>query len=170
MFDPKHSLLGTWLTTKPAVLKIDKLIFAHGGIVDLGNFSVETYNEQVVNFMHEPAFLDLLLESPDTTKYTRLAWEQQIHFFYSTTNPFWYRGYVQSDTLNAQLSTMLRKYRAKTHVVAHTPLKSITQKYKGKLLTTDLEQAATELLFLTKHGKKYNRFKIDSEGLISELE
>ena len=91
------------------------------------------------------------------------------YFFYNEDSPFWYRGYVYSDTLESQLNSMLRKYQSKIHVVAHTPLQTITQKYKGKLLTTDLNDAATQLLLLVRKRNKYSRYKIDSTGTISEL-
>ena len=45
----------------------------------------------------------------------------------------------------------------------------INEKYDGKLLTTDLNDAATELLFLIRRKNKYKRYKIDSEGLKTEL-
>jgi hypothetical protein len=64
---------------------------------------------------------------------------------------------------------MLKKYDSKIHIVAHTPLKTITQKYKGKLLTTDLNDAATQLLLLVKKKNKYEKYKIDSSGIITEL-
>ncbi|MFT5761710.1 MAG: hypothetical protein ACI8WA_000828 [Polaribacter sp.] len=73
---------------------------------------------------------------------------------------------MYSDTLTKQLETMLKKYDAKVHVVAHTPLKTITERYNGKLLTTDLNDAATELLLLVRKRKKY---KINSDGKISDL-
>ena len=54
-------------------------------------------------------------------------------------------------------------------MVAHTTLETITEKYDGKLLTTDLNDAATQLLFLVRHRNKYEKYKIDSEGLKTEL-
>ena len=59
---------------------------------------------------------------------------------------------------------MLDKHYAKVHVVAHTTRKTITQKYDGKLLTTDLDDAATELLLMVKQKKKYIRYKMDSQA------
>jgi hypothetical protein len=76
---------------------------------------------------------------------------------------------VNSDTLGPQLNSMLKKYKSKLHVVAHTTRETITEKYGGKLLTTDLNEAATELLLLVRKKNKYERFKIDSEGIKTEL-
>lgn len=169
LFHPTKSLLGAWLRSKPSVLKIDKAIFAHGGIVDLETGSVKGFNELVHNYMEQPIYLDIMRDQPDSTKYDPIKWEQMRYFFYSEESPFWYRGYVNSDTLAPQLKTMLRKYNSNVHIVAHTPLETITQRYKGDLLTTDLKDAATQLLLLVKKKRKYERFKIDSAGIITEL-
>ena len=169
MYHPTNSFLGNWLANKPAIIKIDKAIFAHGGIIDLNTKSINEFNGWVQSYMQEPVFLDIMANDPDTTQYSRALWNERYSFFYNKHSPFWYRGYVRSDTLNAQLASMLRKYKSKVHIVAHTPLESITKRYGGKLLTTDLNEAATQLLFLEKKGKKYLPFKIDSEGVIKEL-
>jgi len=169
MFHPTKSFLGSWLSSKPSVLKIDKNILAHGGIVDLGTGSIKEFNQDVNTYMQDPMFLDIMEEYPDSSAYDPQTWEKMRYFFYNENSPFWYRGYVYSDTLGPQLNTMLRKYHSKIHIVAHTPLESITQKYKGKLLTTDLNEAATQLLLLVRKKNKYAKYKIDSLGIISEL-
>lgn len=170
MYHPLNSFLGNWLASKPTVLKIDNAIFAHGGIIDLGTNSINEYNDLVYGYIQEPIFLDIMEAAPDTTRYSKDLWSQRYSFFYNSLSPFWYRGYAQSDTLQSQLNAMLKKYKSKVHVIAHTPLESITEKYKGKLITTDLYDAATQLLFLKINGKKYNRFRIDSLGEITKLD
>jgi len=170
MFHPSKSFLGLWLSSKPSVLKINNAMFAHGGIVDLGNHSIDEFNQKAVSYIKNPIFLDIMKEHPDSTKYDPLLWMEIKYFFYSKKSPYWYRDYVNSDTLGVQLNSMLKKYNSKIHVVAHTPLESITQKYKGKLLTTDLNDAATQLLLLIRRKNKFNRFKIDSSGKISALD
>jgi calcineurin-like phosphoesterase family protein len=170
MFHPTKSFLGSWLTSKPSVLKIDKNLLAHGGIVDLGTSSIEEFNQTVYSYMQDPMFIDIMKDHPDSSKYDPWAWRGMQYFFYNQEGPYWYRGYVNYDTLDAQLSSMLRKYRSKIHIVAHTTLENITQKYDGKLLTTDLDDAATQLLLLVKKKNGYYRYKIDSAGEISELQ
>tara|TARA_R110001583_G_scaffold170892_2_gene324355 strand:+ start:121 stop:1356 length:1236 start_codon:yes stop_codon:yes gene_type:complete len=169
LFHPKKSYLGNWLRSKKSVLKIDNALFAHGGIIDLQTKNIYEFNQKVSSYLIKPEFLDLMKKSPDTTKYKAIDWHQMKHFFYSDKSPFWYRGYVYSDTLNKQLRAMLKKYDSKIHIVAHTPLKTITEKYNGKLLTTDLNDAATELLLLVKKKKRYKKYKINSDGKISDL-
>lgn len=169
LFHPTDSYLGAWLRTKVSVLKIGQIVFAHGGILDLGAFSLEEFNNKAYYYMKEPIYLDLMQDFPDSTKYDVNRWLEMRDFFYYENGPYWYRGFVKYDTLEPQLDAMLRKYKSKIHVVAHTPLESITQRYGGKLLTTDLKEAATELLFLERNKNKYKRYKINSEGVKTEL-
>lgn len=169
MFHPRDSYLGSWIRHQPAVIKIDDVIFAHGGIVDLGTTSINEYNEQAFAYMSDDIFLEIAKPEPDSTAYDPDRWMRRKQMFYSDKSPFWYRGYAQTDTLQKQLNDMLKKYRSKLHVVGHTPFETITQRYKGKFITTDLTEKATELLLLVRDGKKYIRFKIDSEGQKTEL-
>ena len=169
LFHPINSYLGTWLRSKVSVLKIDKIVFAHGGILDLGPISLEEFNNKAYYYMKDPMYLDVMKQSPDSTKYDLNSWSEMRYFFYNSEGPYWYRGYVNYDTLAPQLNAMLNKHESKIHVVAHTTLETITEKYDGKLLTTDLNDAATELLFLIRRKNKYKRYKIDSEGLKTEL-
>ncbi|MGI9530604.1 metallophosphoesterase [Lutimonas sp.] len=169
LFHPIDSYLGAWLRTKVSILKIDQIVFAHGGVLDLGPFTLESFNKQAFDYMKDPIYLDLMQDAPDTTKYEAQQWFKMRDFFYYENGPYWYRGYVKYDTLGPQLDAMLDKHKSKIHVVAHTPLETITQRYDGKLLTTDLKEAATELLLLERKKNKYKRFKIDSDGVKTEL-
>ena len=56
MFHPTKSFLGSWLSSKPSVLKIDKNLLAHGGVVDLGTNSIPKFNQTVHSYIHSPMF------------------------------------------------------------------------------------------------------------------
>lgn len=169
MYHPTKSYLGSWLTSKPSVIKIDGLILAHGGIVDLGTPYIEEFNDQVYKYMQEDMYLDITKDHADSSSYDPERWLKMKYFFYSDVSPFWYRGYAQSDTLGKQLDDMLTKYKSKVHIVGHTPMETITSRYKGKFITTDLNEKATELVLMKRKRNKYERFRIDSEGKVSEL-
>lgn len=169
LFHPIDSYLGSWLRSKVSVLKIDKVVFAHGGILDIGPISLDEFNNKAYYYMQDPMYVELMKEYPDSTKYDPDDWYDMRYFFYNSEGPYWFRGYVNSDTLSPQLNSMLNKFNSKIHVVAHTTVETITERYDGKLLTTDLDDAATELLLLVRNKNKYKRYKIDSEGLKSEL-
>jgi len=168
-FHPTRSFLGNWLRSKPSLLKIDQIVFAHGGILELGNVSLKEFNTRAYDYMEDPIYLEIMKDYPDSLNYSPDRWNEMRNFFYHPESPYWYRGYVLSDTLMPELKSMLNKYQSKIHVVAHTPVESITERYKGLLLTTDLNEAATELLLLSKKKKKFARFKIDSQGIKTEL-
>ena len=170
LFHPTKSFLGAWLRTKPSILKIDNALLAHGGIVDLGTSIINDFNKQAYTYMKDTMFLKIMSNDSTEVSYDPEKWERMRYFFYAEVSPYWYRGYVNSDTLDLQLDAMLKRYRSKVHVVAHTPLKTITQKYDGKLLTTDLEDASTQLLLLAKRKNKYKRFKIEYSGDIIKLD
>ncbi len=169
LFHPAKSLIGAWLRSKPSILKVDNAIFAHGGILELGTNSINEFNKQAYTYMKDSLFLKIMSNDSTEVSYAREKWEKMRYFFYAEVSPYWYRGYVNSDTLDLQLDAMLKRYKSKVHVVAHTPLPTITQKYDGKLLTTDLEDAATQLLLLVKKKNKYIRYKINSSGDLVEL-
>ncbi len=169
MFHPVNSYLGAWLSHKPPVIKIDDVLFAHGGIADLGTPLIEEYNEQAFRYITDEIFPEITREHADSASYDPERWLRRKSFFYSSMSPFWYRGYALSDTLENQLDDMLKKYSSKLHVVGHTPFDSITQRYNGKFITTDLNEKATELLFLIRKGRKYSRFRIDSQGKMTPL-
>jgi hypothetical protein len=169
MFHPTQSYLGSWISHKPSVIKIDDVIFAHGGVVDLGTSVIQDFNEQAFYYLHEDIFLEISKAHADSASYDPEDWMRQKRFFFSDMSPYWYRGYATADTLEDQLDAMLKKYNSKLHVVGHTSLDTITQRYNGKLLTTDLSKKATELLFLKRERKNYRRFRIDSLGQMTEL-
>jgi len=168
-FHPINSYLGSWLRSKVSLLKIDQVVFAHGGILDLGPTSLDEFNNRAYYYMKEPMYLDLMQEYPDSTRYSADDWMDMRWFFYNAEGPYWFRGYVNSDTLGPQLDAMLKKHKSKIHVVAHTTQETITERYDGKLMTTDLNDAATQLLFMVRRKNKYTRFKIDSQGIKTEL-
>ena len=170
LFHPTKSFLGSWLCSKPSVLKIDKNLFAHGGIVDLGTSSISDFNDTTHSYMLSPIFLDLGLNSIDSLPHNKEEWEKMRAFFYDERSPFWYRGYVVSDTLEIQLNAMLKKYKSDVHIVGHTPLENISQKYGSKLLTTDLNDKATQLLFIHRKKNRTTNYVIDKEGTVSKLE
>lgn len=170
LFHPLDSYLGSWLRSKVSILRINQIVFAHGGVLDIGPNSLEDFNNLAYFYMKDPMYLDVVQDYPDSTKYDPMEWWRMKLFFYDGEGPYWYRGYVNSDTLEPQLDAMLKKHKSKIHVVAHTPLETITQRYDGKLLTTDLNDAATQLLLLVRDRNKYTKYKIDSEGIKSELE
>ncbi len=172
LFDIYESVLGKWLSTKPALLKINNVLFAHGGVTpNYAHYTVNSYNEALFSRMREPIFFDLLQDSVVTAQYDSETYENRLAFFFGNLSPFWFRGYVLSDTLGKYLKYVLTKFDANIHVVAHTPVKSIAERYNGDLIAVDLQDAATEMLLLVRHKRKsFKRFRYDINGRVTDLE
>jgi hypothetical protein len=166
LFNVNESLLGKWLGSKPAIIKIGKILFAHGGVApNYAHYSIDAYNDSLYAFLREPVFYDLMADSTVVARYDSQYYENRLRFFFGSLSPFWFRGYVQTDTLGRFLDGVLDRYDTALHVVAHTPVPTITELYGGKLIAVDLYKAATEILLLVRAKKgKYRRFKYDLEG------
>lgn len=166
MFDLQESVLGEWLASKPSILKVDEMLFAHGGVItNYGDFSLKKFNDSVYSFMQEPVFKYLGMDPLDTINFKPENIKERAGFFYSSVSPYWYRGYVTSDSTVKELNIVLNKYNSVVHVVGHTPQETITQFHRGKLIVTDLHEKATEILKMTrKKRRKYIRQKFDLNG------
>ena len=184
MFDIRHSLLGRWLVARPALMKVNEVLLAHGG-VSRGSTprTVEAVNDSLWAFMAEDLFYHwadttLALVSDSVTalqvagQHERViimdpaAVARRTGLLFDERGILWFRGYVESDTLTAELEQVLDEFGAEIHVVAHTPVTSIQARYEGKLLAVDLERAATEMLVLVWYagGSRYQRWRASLEG------
>ena len=129
--------LGRWATRNAAVVKIDGILFVHGGLsAEYSKISLEEINRRVATAM---AAGD---GSPSTILYDPLG-------------PLWYRGLVQRDpdaeevrakavpaaiplTHDQELGAVLSSFRAQRLVVGHTPdLKGIEILDGGRLARVD---------------------------------
>ena len=165
MFNPRRSVLGQWLASKSGLLKIDDVLFAHGGIsLPYTAFTLQSYNDSLHAFLQEPEFTSLTDTSVTSVRGSAILYARRIQFFWNANSVFWYRGYMQSDTLGAQLQKVLDAFNAQLKVVGHTPVKSITQYYGGRLIAVDLNNPATEMLLLVRDKQKYWRYRCFLRG------
>ena len=75
LFHPTKSFLGSWLRTKPSILKIDNALFAHGGIVDLGTGIINDFNKQAYIYMKDSMFLKIMYNDSTEVSYEPEKWE-----------------------------------------------------------------------------------------------
>jgi hypothetical protein len=168
LYHPTRSVLGRWLSTKPAALKIDEILFAHGGII-MGS-SLKSFNDRAYDYTQTPLFSHLMEQPFDSVSFSQVERKEQKDYLYDSFGPFWFRGYVQTDTLGSYLDAILLNNKAKLHVVGHTTVTSIASLYKGKLIATNVPKAGTEMLLLTKSKRsKYHRFRINLFGEVVVL-
>jgi hypothetical protein len=171
LFEPHTSVLGRWLASKPALLRIEDVLLAHGGVGPryLG-YGLSELNDTLRLYMGEELFThwyddEFLGAWAEETTLDSAAVDRRWTFFNHSESIFWYRDLVYSDTLGEYLTKVLERFRSSVHVVGHTPLDHIEERYDGRLIGVDMEEAATELLFLAKNEEGgWDRWKIGLEG------
>ena len=163
LFHTGESVLGRWLASKPAAIRIDRVLIAHAGIVpeyaelSLGDLDdVLEHNLRPDNLYRE---LPAAATAADSVKR-----QARDDFFWHPRSVFWYRGYAQTDTVGAALDSVLHRYRAAVMVVGHTAAEHIQERYDGRLITAHTPRFGAELLLLVRDHDRYRRFRIREQG------
>ncbi|MDR3340876.1 MAG: metallophosphoesterase [Candidatus Symbiothrix sp.] len=122
----ENTLIGEWIRTKNTIVKINDLLFVHGGIhpdIPLRNYSLENINNYVRNYL------------------THKDFNQNALYLTGTNGPLWYRGYLDKDEKRLNMNDILcilKYYNAKKIIFAHTPVDRISSLYDGKLIAIDV--------------------------------
>ncbi|MGD2216126.1 MAG: metallophosphoesterase [Gemmatimonadales bacterium] len=165
LFDPRSSILGKWLATKPALIRIDRVLLTHGGVgPEYMGYSIPEFDDSLALFMSEEWFYRMADTTAAYTPMDSVALFRRLDFFFDENSVFWYRGYVRTDTLVDVLGQVLDKYGTDIHVVGHTAVDSVQQRYDGALITVDLKDTATEMLLLVRSPASYERYRYSSSG------
>ena len=64
------------LRSKVSLLKIDQVVMAHGGILDIGPITLEEFNNKAYYYMKDPMYLDMMRKTPDSSKYKAEKWQE----------------------------------------------------------------------------------------------
>lgn len=187
LFDIRHSILGRWLASRPGLMEVDGALLAHGGVTPAyARYAVREFNDSLRTFLGEDFFyyLDEIFDPEDTTAalvgdsslvgrlpvehvvvMDTVAAQRRLDFVFADTSVFWFRGYVQSDTLSDALGEVLDRYDAVVHVVGHTAGATVRSRYGGRLLAVDLNDPATEMVLLVRDGAGgYRTVRYTEEG------
>lgn len=118
---------GRWLRQLPVAIKIDGVLFVHGGISPaVAPLGCEGINDQVKRELTSD------LEKTRANALASLAARAD--------GPLWYRGLAQEpDTFAPQLTEILAKLHVRAIVVAHTvtPTNRITTRFDGHVIEID---------------------------------
>lgn len=181
LLDPRRSLLGRWLASKPALARVGDVLFAHGGLgYGYADWSLRTYEDSLSKYMNGEVFR-IWADStyrPDPRRargLDSLAVIRRFDFFFGDSSVFWYRGYVRSDTLGAELAHALGRHHAAVQVVGHTPISTIRQSYGDSLVAVDMLNPASEMLLMVRDDAAkaeggWRRYRIGLEGPPDPLE
>ncbi len=131
MYGP-HMELGRWLRTKHTAIRLNDIVFVHGGLppsaVERG-ISIDTMNVAVRRSLDFRSY-ELL--------FSDLEW-----FLLSSEGPLWYRGYHQARSgyaraTAAQVDSILDYYDAKAIVVGHHEVAQVSGWYQNRVFGVDV--------------------------------
>ncbi len=125
--------LGRWLRTKHTAIRLNGVIFVHGGI---GPHVVE-------RGMTLAEINTRAREGIDLRSY-ELAFSDMPSFLYRSRGPFWYRGYHAanpgwySQATPEEVQAILDHYGAEAIVVGHTEIDQVQGLYDGRVFGVDV--------------------------------
>lgn len=123
------SYLGRWLRSQPLSVRINDMVFVHGG------FSKELLNEvgglkQINDVYHK----HLIGVQGDLASYE----SEKLALLHGSGGPLWYRGYfLDREFEERDIDKILKKIKAKHMVVGHTSFDAIKSFFNGKVLAVD---------------------------------
>ena len=124
------TVIGRWLRSKSTIIKINNILFTHGGIsedfISYGDFNIEKINNTMI---------DSIPQSRAQIKKT------DFHkMYYSTKGLIWYRGYFKKynpDITDSDISKILKLVDANHIVVGHTTQKKVVHLFNNKIFGVD---------------------------------
>jgi hypothetical protein len=136
LFGPDMEL-GRWLRSKPTVLKLNDIVFVHGGLAP----------ELVTRGLDLHTLNTVVRESLDLGS-VALTFSDLPRLVLGSTGPFWYRGYLYPmngrypAATAAEVDTLLTFYGATAVVVGHTDIGQVTRLYEGRVYAIDVDLEA----------------------------
>jgi Calcineurin-like phosphoesterase len=158
----QNSIIGNWLRSKSVLVKVNNMLFAHGGFHP--SLATEQRSLVEINTVFKNSLIKAELDKP------RTGWAKFLH---KTNGPIWYRGYFSADrdkaspvkgsrskdngATSAEIDLLLKHFDVKHLIVGHTSQKQIETRYQGRVIAIDSsikEGNYGEILFI-EQGKKW---------------
>ena len=123
----KNSILGSWLRSKPVLVKVNNNLFAHGGFHP--SLAKENHSLAEINTAFKNNLIKAELNEP------RSGWGKYLH---KSNGPIWYRGYFKDDGASSQeIDLLLKHFDVKHIIVGHTSQKQIESRHQGRVIAID---------------------------------
>lgn len=158
----QNSIIGDWLRSKPVLVKVNNMLFSHGGFHP--SLATEQRSLLEINTVFKDNLIKAELDQP------RAGWAKFLH---TTNGPIWYRGYFAAErnkasvtksatakdngATSAEIDLLLKHFDVKHLIVGHTSQKQIESRYQGRVIAIDSsikEGNYGEILFI-EQGKKW---------------
>jgi len=119
------SILGTWLRSKNVVLKLNDMVFLHGGL--------------------HPELVDKSLSLADINQLFRLYLSEETldevdkniaEYLHGIDGPIWYRGYFNEEH-PIDLGKLTDHFKVSKFIVGHTSQEKIETRYKNTVIAID---------------------------------
>jgi hypothetical protein len=155
LFGPTTEL-GRWMRSKPALVRIDSVLYVHGGIAP-------SFAERKLGLSRVNEISKMVLNKPELRKSDSLG-----TLVFGSDGPFWYRGYFKAAPSATELRPALATYGATKIVVGHTIVDAITSLIDGHVIGIDATFKTPEKAqaLLVEQGKYY---RVDGSGSKSAL-
>lgn len=151
LFGPEMEL-GRWLRTKNTMLKLNDLLFVHGGVslkLVERQLTLETINDKVRQY------LDL--------KSSQVVFNDEPKFLFGSYGPFWYRGLLidmddrYSRLTKDEVQSCLDFYDARCVILGHTEMGPVQSHFDGLVYSVDvpLDELGTLQALLWEDGNFY---------------
>ena len=122
-----------WLRTKPTMLRLNDILFVHGGVspelVERG-MTIESVNS--------------LMRRALTMSSDQIHFSDEPKFLLSSMGPLWYRGFVidmeerYSRLTKEEVTAIVEYFDVSSIVVGHTETDQVEQHYGGLVYTVDV--------------------------------
>jgi hypothetical protein len=157
-----NTILGRWLRSKPTIVKINDIIFTHGGIsedfIAYEDFNIENINNKMRRSI------------PRLKELRKLRREGQSSGFYDMyfgkNSLIWYRGYFEENLKDTDIVKILKLVDADHIVVGHTSNDRVVQLYNNKIIGVDSsikKGEYGELLFIK--NKRFSRATLSGKSI-----
>jgi hypothetical protein len=161
LFGP-DTVLGQWLRTRPALLRLDDALYLHGGLSprlverNLSQQQVNATIRAVINATPLPSTAD----------------QERAQLLLGPEGPLWYRGYFPEAgagmATDADVRRVLEHFGASRVVVGHTRVPTIQVLYGGKVVAVQVyprrTPAGVEFETLLIRGQALSRCKPDGSA------
>ena len=124
------TIIGRWLRSKSTIIKINNILFTHGGIsedfISYGDFNIEKINNTMIDSIPQSR---AVIKKTDFHK-----------MYYSTKGLIWYRGYFKKynpDITDSDISRILKLVDADHIVVGHSTQEKVVHLFNNKIFGVD---------------------------------
>ncbi|QQX81595.1 metallophosphoesterase [Shewanella sp. KX20019] len=118
--------IGQWLRSKNTIIKINDVLYMHGGI------SSEWISRELTL-----AKANSLYRQHIGTEKKVLKEDDLLNFLFYGNGPTWYRGYFSKEFTEPELDTILSYFNVKRIVVGHTSQERVLGLFHNKVIAVD---------------------------------